>query len=536
MTLSGSWRGPRGAPPPVQVESQGAGEVAEGSGWGSLVGEVPPSAVAPGGEEPVVRPRVVGQGGQGSSAGVGATPPAGMGAPPFPPTSGGAEGGAPLPENIFRGSPEANLLSALKGGRSFAQVAGSRAPLDHLYSRFGAQNFRAPPADQERTQGSAWTRGTGGPERRRRNVVQLRYEGPDPCPARGEVVDLVLSLGFGVGDLFAVIHPTNTREFDISFVTPVCMERFITSFGLVRGVDPWKKYRLIPISRQEEVKNITILVRNESLPPEDIATWLGRYGQLQTPLRKNLDERGVWTGAWLARIRLKREGNSVAHLPGSAFLGRDRILAFYPGQPRRCFKCGSPTHMSSDCTVVRCGRCHEFGHLSESCGKICCNLCGEMGHPFSRCPKAYRGSSSGGGPPGPGAAEAPPASDGRGGGDPGAPNAPSEGPTGPQPQRRRSRRGRGAPPPGDTGSVGQEAPDPPEGEAGGEESGRPGGPGPEGPGPRLSPPLVAGPIPPLHLFYLPPHAAPPHLPIPVPPPFVPPLPSPVPPSPFFSQG
>ena len=43
------------------------------------------------------------------------------------------------------------------------------------------------------------------------------------------------------------------------------MKRFITNFGLVRGVDPWKKYRLIPISRQEEVKNITILVRNESL-------------------------------------------------------------------------------------------------------------------------------------------------------------------------------------------------------------------------------------------------------------------------------
>lgn len=97
------------------------------------------------------------------------------------------------------------------------------------------------------------------------------------------------------------------------------MELFILNFDLVKKIDPWSKFRLVPLSREEEVKNITVLVRNESLPPEDIATWLSRHGQLQGPLRKNVDERGIWTGAWAARIKLKRQGNSMSHIPGSAF-------------------------------------------------------------------------------------------------------------------------------------------------------------------------------------------------------------------------
>ena len=56
--------GSQGGSPPVQVESQGAGEVAEASGWGSLVGEVPHSAVTPGGG-PCSQAKGGGSGGSG---------------------------------------------------------------------------------------------------------------------------------------------------------------------------------------------------------------------------------------------------------------------------------------------------------------------------------------------------------------------------------------------------------------------------------------------------------------------------------------
>lgn len=72
--------------------------------------------------------------------------------------------GVPLPPRAFTRSQEVNLLGALKEGRSFAQVAGSSVPLDHVYSRFGAQNFRAPRHNNRRVRarfpGCRWSGAT----------------------------------------------------------------------------------------------------------------------------------------------------------------------------------------------------------------------------------------------------------------------------------------------------------------------------------------------------------------------------------------
>lgn len=108
-----------------------------------------------------------------------------------------------LPPRVLTTSQEVNLIGALREGRSFAQVAGSSVPLDHIYSRFGARNFRAPPGQQQQGEG-IWSQGVGGPERKRRNVVQMKYMGEGQCPTHGEVIDLVLTLGVRIADLFAV--------------------------------------------------------------------------------------------------------------------------------------------------------------------------------------------------------------------------------------------------------------------------------------------------------------------------------------------
>lgn len=160
---------------------------------------------------------------------------------------------------------------------SFADIAGGRVQLGHFYNQHGPMAFRGAIA------ASAWTRATGVVERRC-NVIQLRWqEGLDRAPRRGEVVDMVLALGFKVAEIFAIIHSLNSSEYDISFMTPILMESFLSRYEVVRGHPSWKSFRMIPLSHQDEVKKVTILFRNESVPAEDIVTWLGKFGQVMPP-------------------------------------------------------------------------------------------------------------------------------------------------------------------------------------------------------------------------------------------------------------
>ena len=142
------------------------------------------------------------------------------------------------------------------------------------------------------------------------------------------------------------------------------------------------------VSRQPLIKSVTILVRNESIPEADLIVWLRRYGEVLAPLRKVLDQHGIWTGAWTVSLKLGVQGNVVQHLPCSAFLGRDRLTIFYQGQPKVCNKCGDKGHFASTCTRKKCSLCQELGHLAKDCTDIRCNLCHKLGHPYSQCPEA----------------------------------------------------------------------------------------------------------------------------------------------------
>ncbi|PIO27530.1 hypothetical protein AB205_0054780 [Aquarana catesbeiana] len=107
-------------------------------------------------------------------------------------------------------------------------------------------------------------------------------------------------------------------------------------------------------------------------PPEDLWVWLRRFGEIFCPLKKIVDDRGIWTGGWSVSVRL-----SV-----------DRITVFYPGQLKVCHKCGVKGHFSSSCPEQKCSLCQKLGHLARDCNIIKCNLCDKVGHPYSWCPDA----------------------------------------------------------------------------------------------------------------------------------------------------
>lgn len=223
----------------------------------------------------------------------------------------------------------------------------------------------------------------------RRNVVQLKWVGSGPPPPRKRIIQLILGAGFTATDVYALINPMGTGEYELSFVRPEGLDLFMEKHNLLlKGKPEWDGIVLNRLSTQPLIKKATILTRNESIPPEDLSTLLRRYAEIVTPLRKVPGEEGFWAADWEVTLKLRVVAGIIQHVPSSAFLGKDRLTIFYPGQPKVCFKCGARDHFAAACRLTKCSLCQELGHVARECQVIRCNLCGTLGHPYSQCPEA----------------------------------------------------------------------------------------------------------------------------------------------------
>ncbi|CAN2387534.1 hypothetical protein PRIEUP_LOCUS10424, partial [Pristimantis euphronides] len=378
----------------VSVSAGVTGDPGAGPRVSSVMGDPRPFGALPGATAKTVSkpapvavvPEGMGQvvaQGAGGDQGPAVPPAATAGGRSYANVAAGGTGASSLPGGSADCELQRRLLESLRRGQRTMNVGGREVDLAFWVERHGLGAFRQQAGE------TVWSLPTAGQEVSRRNVARLRWSGNEACPSRKDVVELLLKMGFRASDIFALIHPYGTKEFDISFVTPEGLELFWSNHELVKGEPGWRGFTAQAVSRQSGVKRVTVLTRNESLSCVDIMTWLGRYGEVVDMPRKNLDEHGIWSGAWTFLVKLKRSGQTVAHIPSSAFLGRDRILVFYQGQPKVCHRCGDPTHLAAACKVVRCALCGEDGHLAAACERIRCHLCGDLGHPFSRCPRAF---------------------------------------------------------------------------------------------------------------------------------------------------
>lgn len=96
----------------------------------------------------------------------------------------------------------------------------------------------------------------------------------------------------------------------------------------------------------------------------------------------------------MALVKLRQTNNFTHHLPNSFFIGRERGVCFYAGQPKLCFKCGKSGHVVSVCMILKCNLCGEVGHVSSTCAKHKCNLFGRLGHFHRDCLEAFHWESA----------------------------------------------------------------------------------------------------------------------------------------------
>ncbi|CAH2317032.1 Hypothetical predicted protein [Pelobates cultripes] len=184
----------------------------------------------------------------------------------------------------------------------------------------------------------------------RRNVVRLICGGETQVPDRRWLVTRLKDMGFAPVDLYALIHASGTREFDVSFMTSQLLDRFWAGWEAARSAQgtKWAGFTAVAISRQG-LKKVTFLVRNESIPIADILVWTKRFGDVKSPPVKILDEDGIWTGGWTVSVLL-REIREMGHTYRTCPEAQHNVESIWSQEPVEMDSAGLGVQVASSST------------------------------------------------------------------------------------------------------------------------------------------------------------------------------------------
>ncbi|OCT83488.1 hypothetical protein XELAEV_18026030mg [Xenopus laevis] len=192
---------------------------------------------------------------------------------------------------------------------------------------------------------------------RRQNCVKLVWEGKkEEAPSRTYIIKTLLarSANFKARDMEACIVQSPT-EWNVTCKIPQGLDAFWRLFDTLKNQPGWKNVDSIPVSRPE-TKTVTIIVKNEGVPVNDVALWLQRQCTLLSPLARIYED----------DVKFKIDDNIPQHLLTTFFIGKEKcVRLLWEDRPhKKVFKI------------------------------IMCNLCGNIGHAHRLCPKAWHNNNT----------------------------------------------------------------------------------------------------------------------------------------------
>ncbi|MGH0160796.1 UNVERIFIED_CONTAM: hypothetical protein FKN15_067311 [Acipenser sinensis] len=140
------------------------------------------------------------------------------------------------------------------------QITGEQQIMRTLRARYGVKRprqewlFHNQHAKEQRKQTSFLKHQLRRDALKTRNVVCIRYTGDvDYIPSRELVGKRLLkeSLGLSPRAVFALVHLSGTREFDISLTIPQYLDRFWKRYQEVKMDQEWNNLQVIPVSQPE---------------------------------------------------------------------------------------------------------------------------------------------------------------------------------------------------------------------------------------------------------------------------------------------
>ncbi|XP_055770772.1 uncharacterized protein LOC129846978 [Salvelinus fontinalis] len=201
-------------------------------------------------------------------------------------------------------------------------------------------------------------------------------------------------LGFHPAQVNCILALPYGKGFDVSFASGSYLRDFWRELQNAQNTQG-SLTAMFEVTKltDNSIKTVIVRMYNETVQPEDVAVWLGRYCNVRGPLVQVKDPDGIWTGAWRVTVQQWEDPGGYGGLkaiPSTIVLGENRGHVHYQDQPKLCRKCGEHGHLAEACKKVVCMKCREVGHRYEECtnGRSC-NLCGERSHLIRGCPYSW---------------------------------------------------------------------------------------------------------------------------------------------------
>lgn len=225
------------------------------------------------------------------------------------------------------------------------------------------------------------------------NTLRFLLKNPEEQWTRKKFVHEVMFglLGLSLEEILCLEDHQKKGLFDLTLRTEeLCWEKKAAYEEAVTELK--EKFELEPIFLLEW-RIFFVKMNSAQVPLEDIKRVLEERLILKGELVKTCDSDGVWN-KWrkvYGRFKKIRARGEELFLKPVIFVGPNKGIVRYAGQPEVCYKCSNMDHKAAECNALVCRNCNGVGHLSKDCPeKKRCNLCGEEDHLYRDCSKRAR--------------------------------------------------------------------------------------------------------------------------------------------------